>query len=104
MPSKNNDIPDRFPSEPDLTDKILTLDPEQETEMPADLSPSVAAHLLTETIGNIQANNRDGRNAGTVAINVLTGAMARRFDELGVLHSRAVSGVLQTPIASPTKQ
>lgn len=69
-----------------------------------DLPESVASQLLTESVGNIQANNRDGRNAGTVATNVLTGAMARNFDELGTIESRANSGIIGTPVASPTNQ
>lgn len=71
-------------------------------EMPAaDLPEAVAGQLMTESVGNIQANNRDGRNLGTVAMGVLQGAMARNFDELGTLEGRANSGVNATPIAGP---
>jgi glutamyl-tRNA reductase len=69
-----------------------------------DLPESVASQLLTESVGNIQANNRDGRNAGTIATNVLAGAMARNFDELGTVESRANSGIIATPVASPAVQ
>ena len=69
-----------------------------------DLSPNVANALLNETIGNIQANNRDGRNVATMAMGVLQMAAARNFDELGAVESRATSGVMATPIASPTTQ
>lgn len=75
----------------------------EETTM-VDLPPSVASQILTESVGNIQANNRDGRAIGTMAIGVLQGAMARNFDELGVVESRATSGVIATPVASPTTQ
>lgn len=71
---------------------------------PVDLSPNVANALLNETIGNIQANNRDGRNVATMAMGVLQMAAARNFDELGAVESRATSGVMATPIASPTTQ
>lgn len=67
----------------------------------ADLPEAVAGQLMTESVGNIQANNRDGRNLGTVAMGVLQGAMARNFDELGTLEGRANSGVNATPIAGP---
>jgi hypothetical protein len=67
-----------------------------------DLSPNVANALLNETIGNIQANNRDGRNVSTMAMGVLQMAAARNFDELGAVESRSTSGVMATPIASPT--
>lgn len=69
-----------------------------------DLPPSVAQHLMTESVGNIQANNRDGRNISTTAMGVLQAAAARNFDELGVSESRASSGLIATPIASPTTQ
>ena len=71
---------------------------------PIDLAPNVAGHLMTETVGNIQANNRDGRNISTTALGVLQSAAARNFDELGAVESRATSGVMATPIASPTTQ
>lgn len=91
-----------FPDEPVLGDGIVTLPSLEEREMPAvDLPEAVASQLLTESVGNIQANNRDGRNAGTVATNVLSGAMARNFDELGTVEGRANSGVNATPIAAP---
>ena len=89
--------------DPVIGDGVITLPPlEKEPAMAqVDLPEAVASNLLTESVGNIQANNRDGRNAGTVATNVLAGAMARNFDELGVAEGRSVSGVMGTPVASP---
>jgi hypothetical protein len=91
-------------------DGILTV-PDQETneseeEMAeqVDLSPNVANQLLTESVGNIQADNRRGRDNATVATGVLQGAMARNFDELGTVEGRANSGVIATPVAGPTLQ
>lgn len=78
--------------------------PSEDCIMSADLPPAVAGQLITETTGNIQANNRDGRNVATLAVGVLQAAMARNFDELGTLESRANSGVIATPVASPTTQ
>lgn len=69
-----------------------------------DLPPNVATQLQLETVGNIQANNRDGRGVATVSLGVLQAAAARNFDELGAVESRATSGVMATPIASPTTQ
>ena len=68
------------------------------------IDAGVLAQLQLETVGNIQANNRDGRNISTTALGVLQVAAARNFDELGVTESRATSGVIATPIASPTTQ
>jgi hypothetical protein len=105
MPQNNDDpdLPEHFASDPVIGDGVVTLPPIKETTMAAvDLPESVASQLLTESVGNIQANNRDGRNAGTVATNVLSGAMARNFDELGTVESRANSGIIATPVAGPT--
>lgn len=105
MPQNNDDpdLPEHFALDPVIGDGVVTLPPDQEKKMAAiDLPEGVASQLLTESVGNIQANNRDGRNAGTVATNVLTGAMARNFDELGTVESRANSGVIATPVAGPT--
>lgn len=66
-----------------------------------DLPDGYGTLLLSESAGNIQANNRDGRNVGTTAMGVLQGAMSRNFDELGVQESRANSGLIATPVASP---
>ena len=103
---QNSDEPDlteQFALDPVIGDGVVTLPSFEEKKMPAvDLPESVASQLLTESVGNIQANNRDGRNAGTVATNVLTGAMARNFDELGTVESRANSGIIATPVAGPT--
>lgn len=101
------ELPEHFPEDPVVGDGILTFPSfnDKEKAMPApDLPESVAAQLMTETVGNIQANNRDGRNVSTLAAGVLQGAMARNFDELGTIESRANSGVMATPIASPTTQ
>jgi hypothetical protein len=60
--------------------------------------------LQLESIGNIQGANTRARDAATLANNVLQGAMARNFDELGVVEGRSVSGVAATPIAGPATQ
>ena len=72
--------------------------------MPADLPEAVANQLMTETVGNIQSANASARNVATLANGVLQAAMARNFDELGTIESRANSGVIATPVASPATQ
>ncbi len=69
-----------------------------------DLPPTVAQSMLTETSGNIQANNREGRNTFTLASGALQAGVAKTLNELGPVESRAVSGVMATPVASPTTQ
>ncbi len=94
-------MPDELPEEPVIGDGIVTL-PNGENEMSLDLPTGIGTVIMAETGGNIQANNRDGRNIGSLAAGVLQAAMARNFDELGTIESRANSGVIATPVASPT--
>jgi len=72
--------------------------------MPADLPPGVANQLMTESVGNIMADNRRGRDGATITANTLNGMIVREYGEVGVLEGRAVSGVNATPIASPATQ
>ena len=68
----------------------------------ADLPDSVAQAMITEATGNITLSNSLARNS-TQEINSLMGrSSAKRFDELGPIEGRSVSGVLATPIAGPT--
>lgn len=92
-------------SEPVIGDGLLTisLPNQKDDEMSqVDLSPNVANQLLTESVGNISANNRDGRNLGSAALGSLTAGIAKTHNELGPTESRAVSGVMATPVAGPT--
>ena len=67
-----------------------------------DLPENVAVQLMAESATNTQHNNNNQRNVSTVANNVIQVASARNFDKLGAVESRAVSGVLATPVAPPT--
>lgn len=94
-----------FPEHPVDGDGVITIVAEEkEQKMAVDLPEGVANHLLTETVGNIQADNRNGRGITTTAQGVLQGAMARNFDELGTIESRANSGVIATPVAGPANK
>ena len=105
-------LPPEFPDPetPIVGDGILTIPESESDEMKdctgacMDLPCNVGSLLITESTGNIQANNRDGRNIGTIAMGVLQVAAARNFDELGTVEGRANSGVNATPIASPATQ
>jgi len=66
-----------------------------------DLPESVASQLLTETVGNIQATNNNGRNIANIAMGSLQAGVAMTHNELGPVESRAVSGVMATPVAAP---
>ena len=67
-----------------------------------DIPCSFGKLLMSESAGNVQANNRQGRDTFTIASGVLQANLAQNFGELGTLESRANSGVMATPIAGPT--
>lgn len=84
--------------------EIPTTNESEISVMAIDLSPNVANQLLTETVGNIQGTNNDARASAQLANAHLRFAASRNFDEVGVNESRAVSGVMATPVASPAVQ
>lgn len=98
-----------MPAEHNDGEIILPIDPiseEEEKTMaePIDLSPNVANMIMTETAGNLQANNREGRDSASAAQAQLRFTAVQNFGELGAIESRANSGILATPIATPTTQ
>lgn len=70
--------------------------------MPAvDLPESVASQLLTESVGNIQFTNASGRAIANITMGSLQAGVAKVHNEMGTEESRAISGVMATPIAPP---
>ena len=103
MPPDEANEPEQ-PREAVIGDGVITLSEGEREMAQVDLPESVASELLTLTVGNIQANNAEARDLTTLPAGVLKGAMARNFDELGTVESRANSGVIATPVASPAVQ
>jgi hypothetical protein len=68
----------------------------------ADISPNVANLMITESAANLQASNRNSRGVFDAVMGALAGTVQTNFAEVGVLEGRSVSGVLGTPLASPT--
>lgn len=69
-----------------------------------DLPDGMASMMATETAANLQSTNNNSREVFRQAAGVLAAVVTRIPTEPSVLGSRAVSGVLATPIASPTIQ
>ncbi len=90
-----------FASDPVIGDGVITLPPFERDTMPMDLPDSTGQLLLTETVGNIQATNNNGRNIANIAMGALQAGVARVHNELSTEESRAISGVMATPIAPP---
>ena len=94
-------LPEQFTADPIAGDGVVTL-PSIEVLKIMDISPNFGALLMNESAGNIQSNNRDGRNIATIAMGSLQAGVARTHNEMGTEESRAISGVMATPIAPPT--
>jgi hypothetical protein len=94
-------MPEHDHANPIIGDGVVTLPPYEVLET-MDISPNFGALLMNESAGNIQSNNRDGRNIATIAMGSLQAGVARTHNEMGTEESRAISGVMATPIAPPT--
>ena len=99
------DSDDSLTPVPVVGDKVVTIPfSDKEKKMAFDLPDGMASMLASETAGNIQATNTNSREVFRQAAGVLSAVITRIPTEPSVLGSRAVSGVLATPIASPTVQ
>jgi hypothetical protein len=75
-----------------------------ETEMAIDLPENVAGALLKEGSESHQALMVDVRGNVATANNLARLGATRQFNELDTIESRAHSGIMATPVASPTTQ
>jgi hypothetical protein len=89
-----------------IGDGVVTIPPiDKEKKMPGfDLPDGMAQMMATETAANLQSTNNNSREVFRQSAGVLAAVITRIPTEPSVLGSRAVSGVLATPIASPTVQ
>ena len=85
-------------------DGVVTLPPDVSCKMALDLPEGVGQVVMTETVGNIQNTNLNARNIANIAMGSLQAGVARVHNELDPVESRAVSGVMATPVAPPTTQ
>ena len=85
---------------PVIGDGVVTLPPLQRTDV--DIPTGVGALLITESAGNIQNTNLSGRNIANIAMGALQAGVARVHNELSTEESRAISGVMATPVAPPS--
>lgn len=108
MPSSSSNLENReYSSDPVIGDGVITVpDPREDgTAMPGfDLPDGLAAQLASETGANINSTAHMGRTLQQQAGAAMTAVITRIPTEPSVIGGRAVSGVLATPIASPTQQ
>lgn len=69
-----------------------------------DLPANIGSHILKTGSEAYQGMMTDIGHNGAVAHNLARLGATRQFNELDTLESRAHSGVMATPIASPTTQ
>lgn len=88
-----------------MGDGVVTIPCETECKkMAFDLPDGYASLLASEIANNAVSTNNNSREVFRQAAGVLSAVITRIPSEPSVLGSRAVSGVLATPIASPTIQ
>lgn len=105
MPDKTNETSQNSGS-PVVGDGVSTI-PHEDSDTSnkvetMDLPQGVLTTILNETALNGQNNNRQGRDTFTMANGALQAGIAKTLNELGPVESRAVSGVMATPVAYPT--
>ena len=93
-----------MPTPPTPGDGVVTIPIEESEEMAIALGDTISELLLTESAANVQASNRNTRGGFDAVMVALAASVGQNFNELGTLEGRANSGVLATPIASPTTQ
>ena len=72
--------------------------------MSIDLPANVAGAILKQGSEAHQVIMTDVINNGANVHNLVRTSAFRKFDEIGSIESRANSGVIATPVASPTTQ
>lgn len=97
----SEDTTEVLPATPVVGDGVVTLPPLVGTDLPMDIPAGIGALLMTESAGNIQNTNLSGRNIANIAMGALQAGVARVHNELSTEESRAISGVMATPIAPP---
>lgn len=103
MQPSNDDAPAQLQPDPVVGDGVVTLPPFESLE-PMDISPGFGTLLMNESAGNVQNTNLSGRNIANIAMGSLQAGVARTHNEMGTEESRAISGVMATPVAPPTMQ
>ena len=67
-----------------------------------DVPPGAGGLLMTDLIGSVQANNSAQRSIFSIAAGALQAAIVKQSSEMDTEESRAISGVMATPIGGPT--
>jgi len=92
-----------FATDPVIGDGVITL-PSIERFFEMDIPAGFGALLMAESASNAQNTNLSGRNIANIAMGALQAGVARVHNEMGTEESRAISGVMATPIAPPAVQ
>ncbi len=83
---------------------VLRVPIEGDEKMPTDLSADVSNHLMTARIASNQQVTQSMADGANFVMEQSRLGYLDRQREVGLLEGRTASGVLATPIASPTAQ
>ena len=101
----SDELPSEFPNDPVIGDGIITIPPPESEGGPVfDLPDNLAKQLASETGANINQTAHSGRMLSQQVAAAMAAQIARIPNEPSAIGSRTVSGILATPIASPTEQ
>ena len=101
----SDELPSEFPDDPVIGDGIITIpNPESEGDPVFDLPDGLAKQLASETGANINQTAHSGRMLSQQVAAAMAAQIARIPNEPSAIGSRTVSGILATPISSPTDQ
>lgn len=78
--------------------------PQEQCVMASDISENVSNHLMTQRVATNQEVSASMAQGHAFVMEQGRLHHLKRQDEVGAIEGRAVSGVLATPIASPTTQ
>lgn len=102
MPSDTSDTP--VPGDGVLTIPLDDSNSDGDSSMPMDLPEGVGQLMMTETAANVQQSNRNSRGVFDIAMGALAANVGQGYKDVGAVEGRTISGLLATPLASPTSR
>jgi len=104
-PDQDSEPEQNFAVDPVIGDGVVTLPPLQRTEpVSFDLPAAMASMFASETAANVNNTANNGRMLSQQAAAAMAAQITRIPTEPSAIGGRSVSGILATPIASPTVQ
>ena len=69
----------------------------------ADISPGMANVIMNQMAGDITSSSNRVRIGADAVMVAITATVGQNLKDVGAVEGRTISGILATPLASPTK-